>query len=74
MSEKTQTEDGYGALLPQKDSPPVRRSFSQEEIVAEARRWLHQNYAVGRSENPDRFYERLGLLVDFVTDIVPGKE
>lgn len=53
---------------------PTRRSFNRQEIIDEARRWVNLNYREIHLDNPDKFYERLGLLVDFVTDIVPGDE
>lgn len=46
-----------------------RRSFTQEEIVSEAQRWIKTHY--GDSDYETRM-TRLGLLYDFVTDIVPN--
>ena len=50
----------------------LRRAFTQQELVDEARRWINANYSICKQEHPDKFYERLGLLVDFVTDMVPN--
>lgn len=40
----------------------------RETLIAAATKWMHTNYT-----NPfdDRFYERLGLIVDCLIDIVP---
>jgi hypothetical protein len=52
-------------------TPPLRRLFSRDELMAEAIAWMRAHYADSLRENPDRYHERLGLLVDFVTDLIP---
>ena len=55
---------------PCKPSEPLRRAFSQEELIDAARKWLNENYSVCKKSNPDKFYERLGFMVDFATDAI----
>jgi len=56
------------------DIKPIQRSFTQSQLVAEASRWLIKNYLPFKTNDPDKYYERLGMLVDFVTDLVPTEK
>lgn len=47
------------------------KSFTQNEIINEAKAWMEKNYSICKQEHPDIFYEKFGLLVDFVTDLIP---
>lgn len=47
----------------------LRRSLSQSELVIEARQWIKTHYP---DSDPDTRMARLGLLIDFVTDLVPN--
>ena len=51
-------------------SEPLRRSFSEEELRDAALAWMRKNRAEGYEPNTDRYHEKLGLLVDFVTDLM----
>ena len=48
---------------------PYRRAFSQEEIVTAARDWNRIHYA---DADPETRMAQMGMLIDFVTDIVPS--
>lgn len=52
-------------------SEPVRRAFSQQEIVNAAKTWIQKSYPAS-DYDPDLRMQRLGLLIDFVTDLVPN--
>lgn len=45
-----------------------RKAFSQKEIIEAARKWIHTHYEDSTDETR---FQRLGLLIDFVTDLVP---
>ena len=47
---------------------PLRFAFSQGELIQEAIDWVKTRYT------GDERYHILGLLVDFVTDIVPRED
>jgi hypothetical protein len=51
-------------------SEPLRRSFSEEELRDAALAWMRKNRAEGYEPNADRYHEKIGLLVDFVTDLM----
>ena len=51
-------------------SEPLRRNFSEEELRDAALAWMRKNRAEGYEPNTDRYHEKLGLLVDFVTDLM----
>jgi len=55
--------------LAQARGSALRRSFSQEEIVTAAREWIRTHYP---DSDPDTRMARLGLLIEFLTDIVPN--
>lgn len=60
--------------MPSLDAPAgsaLRRSFSQDELVTEARQWIKTHYP---DSDPDVRMAKLGLLIDFVTDIVPNEK
>jgi len=52
-------------------SEPLRKSFSQEEIVAAAKQWIREKYPATEHDQDLRM-TRLGLLIDFVTDLIPN--
>lgn len=70
--EPTSEEQPNEARCAGSSGSALRRAFTQQELVDEARRWLNANYSICKQEHPDKFYELLGLLVDFVTDMVPN--
>lgn len=51
---------------------PLRLSRSRQEMIEEARQFMRQKYPPeNTAESADRWCERFGLLVDFVTEIFP---
>lgn len=63
------TDDEY-AKKQNPVSSTQRLSFSQAEIVSAARHWIKTHY---QDSDPDTRMARLGLLIDFVTDLVPNE-
>jgi hypothetical protein len=53
---------------------PLRKAFSQQEIVNAARSWMARNLCESKTTDPDKYFERLGFLVDFLTDTFPKEE
>lgn len=49
-----------------------QRTFTQAELIEAARVWVRQNYKGVVTEN--RCQAILGILIDFVTDLVPKEE
>lgn len=50
---------------------PTRKCVTQQEMIEEAKKWLHFHYGFQKPENPDKYFEKLGLLYDFITDFFP---
>lgn len=53
--------------------PPPYRSFSRENLVEEAKKYMRDTYGVPRDMSPeeqDRYHTRLGMLVDFIHTIM----
>ncbi len=48
----------------------IYRSFTQQELINEAREWIRTHYP---DSDQDTRMARLGLLIDFVTDLVPDR-
>lgn len=55
-------------------SEPIRISRSQQEMIQQSMDWLKKNYGDELKSNPDKYHERLGFLIDFVTDIYPDEQ
>lgn len=51
---------------------PPKRAFTQQEIIEAARHWVWSNYKGMITE--EKYHTYLGLLIDFVTDLVPKEE
>jgi hypothetical protein len=51
---------------------PLRKSFTQDELVQAAMEWIKTQYPAVEYDQDLRM-TRLGLLIDFVTDIIPNK-
>lgn len=54
-----------------RDNPAGRsnKAFTQAEIIDAAREWIRAHYP---DSTDDTRFQRLGLLIDFVTDLVPS--
>jgi hypothetical protein len=53
----------------------IRRAYSREEMVREAQMYMADTWGpVRESANPDRWHERLGMLVDFIHDRFPSND
>lgn len=50
---------------------PLMRSFSKEGLTDAALYWMRKNYKCILTQ--DRYHEKLGFLIDFVTDLSDGK-
>lgn len=50
---------------------PLRKSFTQEELVQAAKEWIKTSYPATDYDRDLRM-QRLGLLIDFVTDLIPN--
>jgi hypothetical protein len=55
-------------------SEPVRRSWSQDELRDAALDWMRKNYSDLLKSDPDKYHIRLGVLVDFVTDLMQNEK
>lgn len=52
----------------------MRPSYSHEEAIAAAKKWMIENYRqpkLLRGEESDRWHERFGMLVDFLWALHP---
>lgn len=53
------------------DHGPIRRSFTRDELLQFCKTWMRaRSIDIGCSR--DYYHERLGLLVDFATDLFDG--
>jgi hypothetical protein len=56
------------------NNQPLRHSYSHEEAIEEAKTYMRENYgsiAGMTTDEADRYYARLGLLVDFIHHLHP---
>lgn len=51
--------------------PEIRKSFSRRELITEATDWMRGQSVFGHRED---YHRDLGLLVDFITDLIPENE
>lgn len=51
------------------DNGPLRRSYTRDELLAFCQKWMKEN-AKGCSQ--EWYYTRLGMLIDFATDLFDG--
>lgn len=62
-----------GTLIP----IPVQTAYTREEIVTKAREWMVEQYGIPKEiDNQDelnRWFERFGFLVNFITDHFPSE-
>lgn len=70
-SDHPQTELAVG-----EGSGKDRQAWKREVLIAYAREWLGEHYPKGEGEGAEeeRWMERLGLLVDFITDAAVALE
>lgn len=51
---------------------PIRRAYSAEEMIAYAKQFMCDTYGKPNEvEDKDKWYERLGMLVDFISGAFP---
>lgn len=56
-------------------SEPIRKAYSREEIITEARAYMVKSFGAPQdSGDSHRWYERLGMLADFLSDRFPSNE
>jgi hypothetical protein len=68
------TVNGAGESSPATDgsAEPLRVAYSREEIIHEAKSFMIETYgACYASDDKDRWHERFGLLVSFLTERFP---
>jgi hypothetical protein len=61
MTPRTQHSDSAAPIY------APSRTFTQEQLRDKAVRWMKDHY----KERNDEYYTRLGIMLDFVTDLVP---
>jgi hypothetical protein len=49
------------------------RAYSRRQAMEFAVQWMRDNWSEQLKSNPDKYHEKLGLLVDFVTDMFPAE-
>lgn len=49
--------------------PPIHRYFSRQEMTDFAKAWAEKNLADMKKRDRDLYYTRLGLLIDYSTDL-----
>ena len=55
-------------------SEPFKRIFSEAELTKAVLEWMKTNHSQMLVDDPDKFHARLGLLFDFVTDLMKEKD
>jgi hypothetical protein len=51
---------------------PINYSYSKDQMIAEAKKFLIDLYGLPvKSENKDKWMERFGLLVSFISERFP---
>lgn len=51
-------------------SEPLKKQFSKEELIEIASKWMREESGYYKTfDNPDRYFENLGLLVNFISDL-----
>ena len=57
-------------------SPPLSVSYTQDEMLAKAQEWMFETYGPPKEtdvESRGQWYERFGMLCDFVISTHPRK-
>ena len=49
----------------------TKRTFTQEDLIGAAHKFMRDNYPDLKREEPDRYYSVFGALFEFVTDLIP---
>lgn len=52
-------------------SVPTQKTFTRPQLINEALEWMRLKSSYGVRED---FHRDLGLLVDFITDLIPDHE
>lgn len=51
-------------------SEPVRRSYSEQELLQAAARFMNETFgSIRESEDRERWHERFGILIHFCGDL-----
>lgn len=56
-------------------SEPARRAYSREEMISEARLYMSNNYGMPATldaNEREHWYVKLGMMVDFISDMFPS--
>ena len=54
------------------DNEPLKFTRSKDEAIAAVHAWMRLNYSRLLQTDPDWYHNRLGLLVDCITDLHTG--
>lgn len=52
------------------DRGPVTRTLSTDDTTRFVLQWMREHYATLKTSDPDRYCEKLGLILDCVTDMI----
>jgi hypothetical protein len=50
---------------------PLRKYFSRDELIRFAMDWMKNKSGYSIAENEEVYHARMGMLINFVTDIAP---
>ena len=52
------------------ETKPVKREYTKDQLLAIAIIWTKANYGEFKDKDPDKFFERMGMIVDFTASLI----